>query len=466
MSLDRITIFDLNHTEQNTLDALLAELNAKAPRNELRAAYYDGKNAVRDLGINTPPNFRRIATVLGWSAKAVDQLNRRCHLDGFYSPGSTSDFGVAELSEANSLSSEAPQAGVSSLIHATSFLIATQGDVEAGEPDVLITAKDALSGTGIWNRRKRCLDAFLSILDTDKDSKPTAMVMYLPNLNVYMEKTLGGWTVDRRAHVYGVPVEQLVYRPRLGRPFGSSRISRAVMSLHDSAIRTVIRSEVSAELYSVPQRVLLGADESAFQNADGSIKSAWQARLGQIWAVPDDPDSPNPRADIKELPASSQQPHVDQLRSWAQLFCGETSIPISSLGLGGGDANPTSAASYDASREDLISEAEGTTDDWSPAWRRTMLRALTMKNGWSAVPTEAQALQPKWRSASTPSRAAAADAGSKTLLQFPWLAETKLGLELYGLDPAFIERAWQEKKSLPTTLPTAATVGDITRNGE
>lgn len=444
--IESVIVEGLDEAEQDTLTGLIENLRAKAPRNLLRSAYYDGKNAVRDLGIAMPPNFRRIAVVLGWSAKAVDILNRRCNLDGFVVPGRSADeFGMSELWADNYLDTEAPQAGVSSLIHAAAFLVATQGDTEAGEPKALVTAKDALSGTGNWDLRRRCLSSFLSLIDVDKEGHPIEMVLYLPNRNITMRREAGVWKLDRREHTFGVPVEPLVYRPRLGRPFGSSRISRAVMALHDSAIRTAIRSELSAELYSVPQRVLLGADESAFKNADGTVKTAWQAILGRLWAIPDDEEASNPRADLKEFSQGSQEPHVAQLRAWAQLFAGETSIPISSLGIST-DANPASAEAYYASREDLISEAEGTADGWSPAWRRTAIRGLQMLNGWDKVPDEVLQIRPKWRSPATPSRAAAADAAAKTLAQFPWLADSELGLELYGFEQSFIDRAMAEKR--------------------
>lgn len=444
---DRINVFDLEHDEQDHLDRLLEQLRRKAPRNLLRSAYYDGKNAIRDLGISIPPNMRRIATVLGWSAKAVDVLNRRCNLDGFVIPGydDTAGVGLDELYDSNRLEVESSQADVSSLIHSTAFLITTQGDVQSDEPAVLITARDALSGTGEWDRRRRRLRSFLSIIDVDDDSQPTEMVLYLPNVNVSMTRTGGRWQVERRAHTYGVPVEPLPYRPRLDRPFGSSRISRAVMSLHDQALRTVLRSEVTAELYSVPQRVLLGAKESAFQDAAGNQASKWEAILGRVWAIADDEDAANPRASIEQMQAASQEPHVSQLRAWAQLFAGETSIPISSLGIST-EANPASAEAYHASREDLTAEAEGTTDGWTPGYRRTMLRGLQMLNGWTEVPEEFRGLQPKWRSPAAASRAAAADAASKTLDKFPWLKETALGLELYGFDETFIKRAMAEQR--------------------
>jgi hypothetical protein len=449
-SNERIAIAALTDDEQATLDALREQLAAKADRNRLRAAYYDGKNVIRDLGISTPPAMRRIATVLGWSAKACDILNRRCHLDKIVIPGMDADsVGVGDLWRSNYLDTEAGHAGLSSLIHSTAFLITTQGDTSLGEPEVLITAKSALAGTGMWNRRRRGLDSFLSIIDSDDDGLPVEMVLYLDGLNVTMLKPeRGAWEVDRTEHSFGVPVEPLIYKGDLDHPFGRSRISRAVMSLHDSAIRTVIRSEVTAELYSVPQRVLLGADESAFQNADGTIKTAWQAILGRIWAIPDNEDATTPRAEVTEYTAASQEPHMAQLRAQAQLFAGETSIPISSLGIST-DGNPASAESYYASREDLIMEAEGTTDGWTPAWTRSMIRGLAMLNGWALdeVPPEVLKLAPKWRSPATPSRAAAADAASKTIDKFPWLAETELGLELYGFDQSFIERAMAAKRA-------------------
>ena len=60
-------------------------------------------------------------------------------------------------------------------------------------------------------------------------------------------------------------MEPLVYRPSLDRPFGKSRITRAVMSITDSAVREALRTEVSAEFFTTPQKYLLGADEELFE---------------------------------------------------------------------------------------------------------------------------------------------------------------------------------------------------------
>ncbi len=435
----------LSHQEQAMLDELLHTWQAKLPRNSLRSAYYDGRRAARDLGGNlTPPHLRNLALVLGWSAKAVDQLNRRCKLETF--TGSQSAL-AAEIFDANWLGSEAGQANVSSLIHSVAFLITTRGEPGTDEPDILITSRSAMDGAGLWDARSRQLKAFVSINALSDNNEPTEMTFYPPNLIITISRRFGqGFVVtDRKPHPYGTLVTPLVYKPRLNRPFGSSRISRPVMSIHNAALRTILRNEVTDELFQVPQRVLLGSDETAFQNTDGSPKPMWQSVLGLIWAIPDDLDSTTPRADIKQLPGASPEPYLAKLRMQAQLFAGETSIPISSLGIGG-DSNPTSADAYIASREDLIAEAEGTVDGWSPAWKRAMLTGMQMLEDTDTIPAEWLDLTPQWRSPVFVSRAAAADAGQKQLATIPWLAETEVGLELLGLSPDQIKRALAERR--------------------
>ena len=446
---DRITVPALSEDEQATLDLLVAQLAAKQERNLLRASYYDGKRAIRQVGTIIPPQYYRIGIVLGWSAKAVDILARRCNLDRFVWPdGNLEDIGGGEVWESNHLGSEVSSGIISSLIHGVSFLITTRGDESAGEPPALIHAKDGMNATGWWNARTRRLDNLLSVTGRDDQGDITDFVLYLDGVTIPAEKTDNGWEIDRQEHPWGVPAEPLVYKPRAGRPMGSSRISRAVMSLHDQALRTVIRMEGHADVYSFPEMWLLGADESIFKNPDGTQKTSWQVMLGRIKGVPDDqdnPDGPNARADVKQFSASSPQPHIDQLKQQAQLFSGETSIPLTSLGVSD-MTNPTSSDSYIASREDLIAEAEGATDDWSPALRRSKIRALAMANGLSEIPPSWATIAPKWRSPVYLSRAAQADAGLKQLQAVPWLAETEVGLELLGLDDQQIRRATADRR--------------------
>lgn len=447
----RITILDLTHAEQDELDELLAQWRSKRPRNNLRAAFYDMKNATRHLmSSNAPAEIKRRRYVLGWSAMAVDKLNRRCNIDGFYDAAGNDlgSLGLADLERDNRLRSELSVAGKSSLIHAVSWLVTVLGDTESGEPPVLILPRDATTATGIWDARRRVLRSFLSINEQDDRGEPTAMTMYLHGVNVIMTKAAGRWTVERRDHDWGLPVDPMRYQYDLTRPFGRSRITRAVMSLHEQAIGIMTRADVNGVAYSLPRYALLGATEQAFQNADGSIKPTWQAAWDAIWAIGDDEDlaqqgSQLARADIKQFHGQSPEPQNAHLRMVAQMFSGETGIPIGELGLIG-DANPTSADALTVSKDDLIAEAEQTTDGWTPDISPTVTRALQMLNDGDA-PRDL-AVQPVWRNPMHVSRAQAADAGSKVIDKFPWLAETEVGLELSGLSKDQIKRALAERR--------------------
>lgn len=445
---DKITLPSVTDDENRLIGRLLEQLSARSGRNLLRASYYDGKRAVRQLTQVVPPQYYRLGIVLGWSAKSVDTLARRCNLEGFtWTDGDLDSLGLPKVWDDNFMRAESNSALVSSLIYGTSFLVNTAG-VE-GEPGSLIHVKDATQATGDWNARTRRMDNLLSITGRDDEGKPTALALYLDGETIVAEKDGAKWSVERPTHSLGVPVEPLVYRPRVGRPFGYSRISRATMSLHDMAIRTVIRMEGHADVYSFPEMWMLGADESIFKNADGSQKASWQVMLGRIKGIPDDEDAVNPRADVKQFPAASPQPHLDMLKMQASIFAGEANLSVTELGIQA-EANTTTADGSDTADARLVAEAEGAADDWAPAFRRSMMRALAIANELNEIPAEWASIDTKWRNPKHISRAAAADAGAKQIGAAPWLAETEVGLELLGLDGPQIKRALSDKRRLAT----------------
>jgi hypothetical protein len=443
---EQIRLPGVSDEENSLLNRLLKQLEQRSLRNRLRVSYYDGKRAIRQVGTVIPPQYFRLGIVLGWSAKAVDILARRCNLDGFVWPdGDVESLGLSEVWDGNALDAESNSAIVSSLIHGVAFLVNTTGG--DGEPRSLVHVKDAMSATGDWNPRSRRMNNLLSVVERDREHGVTSLALYLDGKTITAVREGSGWMVNQQDHPWGVPAEALVYKPRVGRPFGMSRISRPVMSLHDQALRTVIRLEGHADVFSYPELWMLGADPSVLTGENGQPLPAWQAVLGRIKGIPDDDEAPDglARADIRQFQAASPQPHLDALKQQAQLFSGETSIPLTSLGVSD-MGNPTSADSYIASREDLISEAEGATDDWAPAFRRSIIRALAIANDESTVPDAWQSIDAKWRSPVHLSRAAQADAGMKVISAVPWLAETSVGLELLGLSDQQIDRALADRR--------------------
>jgi hypothetical protein len=440
---ESLTIPGFSEDETVTLNRLVEQLEAKSKRNLLRSSVYDGKRAIKQVGSVIPPQYKRLGLILGWNAKGVDGLARRCNLERMvWADGDLDSLGIQELTDNNFLLSEVASGRTDSLIHGVSYLITTQG-VE-GEPKALIHAKDGTNATGTWNNRKRRLDDLLSVTSR-KDGKITGFVLYLDGLTISAEKDASGWTVDRSGHPWGVPADPMVYRPRASRRMGRSRITRSTIGLQDAAVRALIRMEGHMDIYSIPQLVLLGASDSIFKNADGSQKASWQVALGRVFGIPDDDDAAQPRASIEQFKAESPEAHLAQLNALAKLTAREFDLSDADFALTD-MANPTSADSYSEARENLLAEAEGATDDWSISVRRAVTRALAIQNGLSEVPDEWASIDAKWRNPQFVSRSAAADAGAKQLGAVPWLSETEVGLELLGMDQQLIKRALAERQ--------------------
>jgi len=442
----QIHLPDLSYDEDRLLNRLLKQLHDRTPRNLLRASYYDGRRVAAKASTGViPPQYYNLGLTLGWSAKAVDALAQRTNLDRFIWPdGDLNSLGFTDVWEANYFRAESNAAFVGALIHGVSFLVNTHG--YANEPTSLIHVKDALTATGDFNTRTRRMDNLLSISGWDGETRtPTNLTLYLDGETIVAVND-GGWVVDRIYHDHGVPVEALIYKPRPDRPWGYSRISRPVMSIHDRAIRTLIRMEGHADIFSYPEMWMLGADMSVFKNSDGSLKPSWQVMLGRIKGVPDDPkvDPSLARADVKQFQAHSPQPHIDLYQQCANDFSGQTNIPVTELGVQA-RTNTTTADGTDAADRALVRTAIDAMDNWTPALNRSMLRALAIQNGLSAVPREWWTIDAKWRPPEYLTKSAQADAGMKILAAVPWLAETPVGLELLGLDDQQIARAMSEK---------------------
>ena len=447
----------LSDDDGRTLGLLLEQLDAKENRNKLRAAAYDGKRMARDLGISMPPTMRSLSYVLGWASQPVDALNLRCSFEGIASPDATAaNLGLDLVLDDNRFESESQQGQASSLIHGVSFLVTTRG--ADGEPPVVFTFRDGLNATGLWDGRQRRLVAFLSVSERGNDGKPVAGVLYFPGRTYTLARNSGAWVASgQESSVPYVPVEPLVFKPRIDRPFGSSRITRPMLSLLDQAMRTLGRSESQAEIFSLPQRYAMGADASMFVDEQGNPIPRWQILLGGVWWAGVNEEGKNP--DVGQFPQASQQPHLDHLRAIGAQFAAAASMSPHLFGVPSGDANPTSAEAMENADRPIIDLADGATREWGVAYARSMKTATRLLGTYS----DSLRLTSKWRDIRYTSRAAAADAGQKMLAAVPWLAETEVGLELLGLSSEQIERALAEKARLSLSSDMAMLTSAINR---
>jgi hypothetical protein len=412
----------LNSDEVALVEEMIQTLAYYETRNKLKAAYYDGRHKVEQLGIAIPPSLEGIRTVVGWPTIAVDALDERLDWHGWATVDGD-DFGLGDIYRANDLDVESGLGHLDTLMYGTGFITVGPGDLSEGEPDVLITVESARYMTGIWNPRTRRLDAALKVMESDGGNVNEVM-LYTRTERIWAVNVQGIWNVVDRVDHGGsgrVPVVQLTNRPRASRTGGKSEITPAVRYYTDHAVRTWLNMEVNREFYSSPQRYVLGADASVFQDEDGNMTPAWESYIGRYLALPSQPKNPEMEPDGTEMPddfvtptvgqfqASSPAPMLQEIQGLSQAMAAETGMPAHYLGFI--SDNPASADAIRAGESRLIKRAEKRIAMFSKSWREVGRLALLVRDG--ALPDNINDLDVEWADPATPTRSAAADEAVK-----------------------------------------------------
>lgn len=437
--IDTLVVPGLTEADNETLNECFAQLRDRVLINEKRTRMFEGKYKARHLGISVPPQLEQVETTLMWPAKSVEALESLINLEGFVVPdGTAADYGIDTIWRENRLGIEATQAHTSALKYGVSFLAVLAGG--AGEPEVVIRNLSATSSTALWDANRRRARAALTVIQSD-GFYPTEFILFLEDKVVTAEYLNGRWVLDEALHTLGrCPVAVLPFKPSVEEPFGRSRITRGVMTITERVARTLLRMEISAEFYSSPQRWLMGADSSAFQNEDGTTKDRWEVTLGKMLAIGPDEDGNSPT--VGQFAQLTMQPHMDMVRSDAALFAGETNIPVSALGII--HDNPASDAAMQSAYMALYGEAERAWEPFGAGWVEAMQMALEIRDG--SLADELAGLRAKWGRADTPTMAARGDFVIKQVQAFPWMADSDVALEESGYDQTTIERLRSDRR--------------------
>ena len=338
-SLENVQVDNLPDECREPWDLMIRQWSQKLERNLLRTKYYDGRNELKNLSIAVPDSMAGISEVVGWPQKSVDALADRIVFDGFVGVGDDSrdPLGLDSILSDNDFDVELPQAIRSALIHSCSFLNVRSAEPEDGlRSKVSVSFRSALYETGLWDYARRGLSAALSITDIDRSQYaqantivPSELMLYMPGYTIRIRRTQSGrYHADapRNTYMDHVPVYLIPYHQDLNRPFGRSRISREVMSITDTAVRTMLRMEVSAEFYSSPQRYLIGADEPP-EDKNGRKLTGWEATISKMLNISLNEDGQAPA--IGQFTQMTMQPHTDMLRALAARMSGATGVPLS-----------------------------------------------------------------------------------------------------------------------------------------
>lgn len=305
--------------------------------------------------------------------------------------------------------------------------------------------------TGLWDGRLRRLSSALSI-DASEGGMVSEVTLYLPEENISVGRRDGVWRViDRDEHNAGrVLVAQGVNRPRAGDTHGRSEVTSAIRAYTDAGVRTMLGMEVHREFFQAPQRYALGVDGAAFSDADGNVKTGWEAVMGRMLALPRDEDGELPQ--VGQFSQSSPQPYLEQVRGLAQLVAGEAAIPSSYLGFY--SENPTSADAIRAAEARLIKRAERRHASLGRTWREVGGLALLVRDG--AIPDDYRTITAKWRDPATPTRTAAADEAVKLVGAGILPPDSTVTYDRLGFSPAEQRQLASDKRRATATTRIAA----------
>ena len=399
------------------INYLQFKLAQKRIRVGLRYLYYEMKNIPVDFGISTPPELQYFNSVIGWCAKGVDSLADRLDFAKF----ENDVFGFDEIFDQNNRDIFFDAAFKGALIGSCSFVYISKD--EAGYPRLQII--DGYDATGIIDPITQMLNEGYAVLERDQMLNPVKEAYFTYEYTAFYENGRLVETIRNDApYPLLVPI---IYKPDARRPFGHSRISRACMSIVGSALRTIKRSEISAEFYSFPQKWATGVDDDAVQ------MDKWTAAMSAMMKFTLNEDGSD-HVRLGQFSQQSMTPHVDQLKMFAALFGGEVGLTLDDLGFP--QSNPSSFEAIQAAHENLRLTAKSAQKSFSVGLVNTGFLAACVRDDYKYQRSQVTIERPIWRppfQADVSMLSGIGDALQKLSTSYPeYLTETKL-LELTGI---------------------------------
>jgi len=241
-------------------------------------------------------------STLGWCSQAVDDLANRLIVDSF----ENDNYGMWDIFQLNNKDILFDSAFRSSLISACSFVYVREADGE-----IILQLIDGRNATGNIDPSTFLLKEGYAILDADEHGIPTLEAYFTPDETIYFDKVH-----KSELHVgnpTGYPLlVPIIFRPDADRrPFGQSRISKAMIDIQDKASHTITCMEVAREFGAFPQKYVVGLSQDAEFD---SVKNAYK----QILAIDKDADGDKPT--VGQFSQISLSSYLAQLQEYRAEF--------------------------------------------------------------------------------------------------------------------------------------------------
>ncbi|MFV8169838.1 phage portal protein [Mycolicibacterium peregrinum] len=461
----------LSESEAASVGLLRAKLIKVSPKNRLKSDLYESKRTAEDLGIAIPDGMNElINAVIGWPGTVVDVLEERLDFQGWTG---ADDLALIDVYDDNQLAVEAGRGHLDTIVYGCGFAAVGRGDTSVGEPGILVSVESTESCTVEWDFRLRRAKTGLS-QTRDENGVVQLETLYLPDETIRFERVRGELVVvDRDPHNLGrVPVARILNRDRASDVNGRSEITRAVEYYTYAALRTMTGLEVNREFYTSPKWAALNADPEVFgmsedKSAKENRRAGFSATQGRMNVVPPQVDEDGQPVEVKlhEFRPAPPTPYIDQVKLYSQLLAAESGMPAPYLGFV--TDNPASADSIRQQEYRLVKRAERRQVSFGLAWREVAYLSLLLRDG-VVDPLAFRQIGTKWRDASTPTRAAAADEATKLIGAEVLPPDSTVTYDRIGLSPQEQQQLERDRRkggtqSLVdrlTSTPPATTISD------
>lgn len=350
------------------------------PRIEKRYRQYDMKYQEPNKSIVIPKDVAfRYKSVMGWCSKAVDSLADRLVFRNL----ENDNFDMMEIFNMNNPDILFDNAILSALIASCSFIYISKDN----ENNVRLQVIEANNATGSIDPITGLLAEGYAVLKRNQQGEAEVEAYFEPYKTIIIKNVNGKEYQTTFNHKVAYPLlVPIIHRPDAVRPFGRSRISKSAEYWQSLAKRTLERAEVTSEFYSFPQKYVLGMSN------ESEAWDTWQATVTSLLRIDQDDNGKAPS--VGQFQTSSMSPFVEQLRTAASGFAGETGLTLDDLGFV--SDNPSSAEAIKASHETLGVMARKAQRCFGTAFLNTGYLAICLRDDYPYLRNQIYQTKVKW----------------------------------------------------------------------
>lgn len=447
------------------VEQLVAVGMVNTGRNLRLSQYYDGEIVVEDRGRRVSAKRLKNDQVCYWPEAVVDKLAERIRLESFVTSDGPDDT-LDAIMDASNVINEYASFLPSKLVHGPMFCA-----VNNTPSGVRVRMHNALDAAALPDpeRRPGIVGAGMCVARVERTSwsggpVPTQVNLYTPGMVTVIRR------VDQvRWRAEPVPVPErdpmffaFVHKRSGERPFGKSRITRAIRCYTEDAVRVLWNHEVAASIYSQPMRALLGLSDAQYDALMEKGKDATYDDRMILTGANEDGHAPN----LIQLTAASPEPYIASLRMLASLVSGASGVPLASLGIT--TDNPSSADAIQAAREDicLVAEDDIAADKWT--LRRVAMCALAVNEGVSTaqLTDHQRSVSAHFANPTIPSLNARASFVQTVSGIDDGFGKSSVGREMLGFDAATIARLESDETKAAASAAYMNMFGGAASDGE